>query len=47
MRNFFCFIGLAGIALLIAGYYFIDNNNYCYLLGIAFMLTGFIGINKT
>jgi len=47
MRNFFCFIGLTGIALLIAGYYFIDNNNYCYLLGIAFMLAGFIGIKKT
>jgi len=47
MRNFFCFIGLVGIILLIAGYYFIDNGSYCYFLGIALMLAGFIGINKT
>ena len=47
MRNFFCFIGLAGIILLIVGYYFMNNGNYCYFLGIALMLAGFIGINKT
>ncbi len=47
MRNFFCFLGLAGIVLLIAGHYFIDNSNFYYFLGIAFMLAGFIGINRT
>jgi hypothetical protein len=47
MRNLFCFLGLAGIVLLIAGHYFIDNSNFCYILGIVFMLAGFIGINKT
>ena len=47
MRNFFCFIGMAGIVLLIAGHYFFDNGRYCYFLGIAFMVAGFIGINKT
>ncbi|MDX2448237.1 MAG: hypothetical protein QNK29_13690 [Desulfobacterales bacterium] len=47
MRNIFCFIGMAGIALVIAGYYFVDNGRYFYFLGIALMVAGFIGINKT
>jgi len=47
MRNFFCFIGMAGIVLLIAGHYFFDNGRYCYFLGIALMAAAFIGINKT
>jgi len=47
MRNLFCFIGIVGIVLLITGYYFLDKGNYFYFLGIAFMLAGFIGINKT
>jgi hypothetical protein len=38
---------MAGIALLIAGYYFVDNGRYLYFLGIALMAAGFIGINKT
>jgi len=47
MRNFFCFIGFSGIVLLIVGHYFIENGNYYFLIGIALMLSGFIGINKT
>ena len=47
MRNLFCFIGMAGIALVIAGYYFVDNGRYFYFLGIALMVAGFIGISKT
>jgi hypothetical protein len=47
MRNIFCFIGMAGIVLLIAGYYFVDNGRSFYFLGIALMAAGFIGINKT
>jgi len=47
LRNIFCFIGMAGIILLITGHYFVDNGRYFYFLGIALMLAGFIGINKT
>ncbi len=47
MRNVFCFIGMAGIVLLITGYYFVDNGRYLYFFGIALMVAGFIGINKT
>jgi len=47
MRNIFCFIGMAGIVLLIVGYYFVDNGRYLYFFGIALMVAGFIGINKT
>ena len=47
MRNLFCLIGMAGIVLLLAGYYFVDNGKYYYFLGIALMVAGFIGINKT
>jgi len=47
MRNLFCFIGISGIVLLIAGYYFVDNGRYLYFFGIALMVAGFIGINKT
>jgi hypothetical protein len=47
MRNIFCFIGIAGIVLLLAGYYFVDNGRYLYFLGIALMVGGFIGISKT
>jgi len=38
---------MAGIVLLLAGYYFVDNGKYYYFLGIALMVAGFIGINKT
>lgn len=47
MRNFFCFMGLTGVVLLIVGHYFINDGSYCYYFGIALMLAGFIGINKT
>ena len=47
LRNIFCFIVMAGIVLLIARHYFIDNGRHFYILGIALMIAGFIGINKT
>jgi hypothetical protein len=47
MKNLFCAIGLVGIVLFIAGYYFIDNGRYVYFFGIALMTAGFIGIKKT
>jgi len=46
MRNFFCILGLIGVILFVAGYYFVDNAKYAYILGIALMITGFIGIKK-
>jgi hypothetical protein len=47
MRNFFCILGLIGVILFVAGYYFVDNAKYAYILGIALMTAGFIGIKKT
>jgi hypothetical protein len=47
MRNLFCIIGLIGVILFLAGHYFIDNGTYAYILGIALMTAGFIGIKKT
>jgi len=47
MRNLFCIIGLIGVILLVIGYYFVDNGKYAYILGIALMTVGFIGIKKT
>jgi len=47
MRNLFCIIGLIGVILLVIGYYFVDNGKYAYILGIALMTAGFIGIKKT
>jgi hypothetical protein len=47
MRNLFCIIGLIGVILFLAGYYFVDNEKYAYILGIALMTAGFIGIKKT
>ena len=46
MKNFFCILGLTGVVLFIAGYYFIDNGKYAYFLGIVLMTAGFIGIKK-
>lgn len=47
MRNLFCGLGMVGVVLFVAGYYFIDNGKYVYFLGIALMIAGFIGIKKT
>jgi hypothetical protein len=47
MRNFFCILGLIGVILFVAGYYFVDNAKYAYILGIGLMTAGFIGIKKT
>ncbi len=47
MRNFFCILGLIGVILFVAGYYFVDNAKTAYILGIALMTAGFIGIKKT
>jgi hypothetical protein len=47
MRNFFCILGLIGVVLFVAGYYFVDNAKFAYILGIALMTAGFIGIKKT
>ena len=47
MRNLFCILGLIGVILFVAGYYFVDNAKYAYISGIALMAAGFIGINKT
>jgi len=47
MKNVFSIIGLIGVVLFIAGFYFIDNGRYVYFLGIALMTAGFIGIKKT
>jgi hypothetical protein len=47
MRNLFCIIGLIGVVLFVTGYYFVDNAKYAYILGIALMTAGFIGIKKT
>lgn len=47
MRNLFCIIGLIGVILFVVGYYFFDNGKYAYILGIALMTAGFIGIKKT
>ena len=47
MRNLFCIIGLIGVVLFLAGYYFLDNGKYAYFLGLALMIAGFIGIRKT
>jgi len=47
MRNLFCIIGLIGVILFVVGHYFFDNEKYAYILGIALMTAGFIGIKKT
>ncbi len=47
MRNFFCYTGLAGIVLLLAGYYFIDDSRFFYFAGITLVVAGFIGISRT
>jgi len=47
MRNLFCFIGMLGVLLFIAGYYFVADGRLLYFLGIALMTAGFIGIKKT
>jgi len=47
MRNLFCIIGLIGVVLFVTGFYFVDNAKYAYILGIALMTAGFIGIKKT
>ncbi len=47
MRNLFCGIGMVGVILFVAGYYFIDKGKYIYFLGIALMIVGFVGVKKT
>ncbi len=47
MRNLFCILGIIGVVLFVFGYYFADNGRYIYFLGLALMITGFIGIKKT
>jgi hypothetical protein len=47
MRNLFCVLGIIGVILFLAGYYFIDNGRYVYFLGMAVMIVGFIGVKKT
>ena len=46
MRNLFCILGMAGVVLFVAGYYFINNGKYVYFLGIALIIAGFIGVKK-
>jgi len=47
MRNFFCILGLIGVILFVAGYYFVDYAKYAYILGIALLTAGFIATKKT